>query len=73
MFVFATLRSWNVYGKVCKLVACRKSCSTDCFEILDYVLKEAIHINWESPVISQSRQVNTYALGVVIIYAFFFK
>ena len=44
MFVFAMLRSSNVYGKICKLVPCRKSCSAGCFEILDYALKEAMQM-----------------------------
>ena len=63
--------SSNIYQLLIKNKACKMKYSKDCFKIIDSArtkfslkLKEAIHINWESPELN--RQLTHLNLSIVV-------
>ena len=53
-------KSSHVYRHLQSSMACRDSCNTECFTILDSAaskfqikMKEALHITWDNPILNQ--------------------
>lgn len=70
-------KSSHVYRNLQSSRACRDSCATECFTILDSAaskfkikIKEALHIKWESPILNQQLKHLDLSLSVCSFLSF---
>ena len=74
-------KSSHVYRHLQSAMACRDSCNTECFTILDSAaskfqikMKEALHIKWDNPILNQQlrHQICLFLFNYVVSFVFYF-